>query len=311
MRAIDVFIPLLCLTLASQVAAAAPARPTKAVGAKPAAPKSLQPFALDSLKGTHLDIKAVDLPLPLVVRALEKAAVGTKGEFETTAEYEGRQAAFATAPFLGMLTPESLMAFSVPGPDGLYKVEYAYDADLGTVTIPFRTYRTNPNGIAQGAIHTSDRRYREGIEVVHVFLTTIASKSYIGSNAYGATARVTKNDFNLFGIALHPNVVTESLAPTYGKRPATTFAMSAEKAKRELPHLRMAIIVRPKEPYVLYHYDRDKATISSPRESVTYEAHLLGHLHGIVYYSGLSGEIFARVPEQFGMDIRQPEAPAS
>lgn len=264
------------------------------------------PFTFDVIKGSHLNVKLVSMPLLEVIRAFEKIAQQKRGEFETTSQFEERRAKLATRHLLGSLAPNSLMAFSLPGETNR-KIEYSYDADGGkaTVALPMREIRAN--GIRRG----KDSEYRE--DLINAFdhsTTLISSRSYLAANAYGARAKVTDDSYNKFGIAFPLTDLNVTRRGSASDRPSTTFAISPEKAKKELPHLRIALIVRPKSPYVVYDAVSTEATVANPEAASFYKLYLLTDFHGAVFYSGLTGEIFARMPDQLGREQSGLGSPA-
>lgn len=76
--------------------------------------------------------------------------------------------------------------------------------------------------------------------------------------------------------------------------------MDNAKAARELPALKSLIVMKLADPYVVYDFMHSKPTRDKPTEITSQGKYLTGEVLGIVFYSGLTGEVFARLPDGFG-----------
>jgi hypothetical protein len=80
--------------------------------------------------------------------------------------------------------------------------------------------------------------------------------------------------------------------------------------------MKALVVMKLSAPYVLYNFIHEEPTRDSPTKFTLQEKYLTGDVLGIVYYSGQTGEIFARLPEDFGkadskVDIKTEDKPAS
>ena len=78
------------------------------------------------------------------------------------------------------------------------------------------------------------------------------------------------------------------------------FKLENSRASTELPTMKALVVMKLKNPYVLYHFKHLEPTRDSPLDVYMQKKFLTGDVLGIVYYSGTTGEIFARLPENFG-----------
>ena len=84
--------------------------------------------------------------------------------------------------------------------------------------------------------------------------------------------------------------------------------MENAKAARELPTLKALVVMKLVDPYIVYDFMHSKPTRDSPIEVTSQGKYLTVNVFGIVFYSGLTGEVFARLPDTFGKPEHQPEA---
>jgi hypothetical protein len=84
--------------------------------------------------------------------------------------------------------------------------------------------------------------------------------------------------------------------------------MGNAKAARVLPTLKALVVMKLVDPYVVYDFIYSKPTRDNPIKVTSREKFLIGNVLGIVFYSGLTGEVFARLPDTFGKREVQPEA---
>jgi hypothetical protein len=61
------------------------------------------------------------------------------------------------------------------------------------------------------------------------------------------------------------------------------------------------------DPYVVYNFSSSKPTREDPYDIINRSRYLTGNVLGIVFYSGITGEIFARLPDGFGKPEPQVE----
>jgi hypothetical protein len=83
-----------------------------------------------------------------------------------------------------------------------------------------------------------------------------------------------------------------------------------------LPAMKALIVMKLSAPYVVYNFRHKEPTRDSPTDISWKEKFLTGDVLGIVYYSGKTGEIFARLPDAFGrpepkVEMKVEDKPAS
>lgn len=192
-------------------------------------------------------------------------AVGEKGEFESTDQYNARKAAAVAK--LGA----ALIVKKVPE-DRKYIV---YDADSQQLNVLSYAFRNTPLStevlFGYGAPYEGVMKAGYlNIEVVFKSEETETGR-YSGSNAYGAKADVRQ-------IVRHSRAIFESQT-SYGQdnlfpaaqneqNVAGSIAMSPERAMQLKPLIQLAIVAVPKAPYFLHATEgsTNRATIQNPRE---------------------------------------------
>ena len=80
--------------------------------------------------------------------------------------------------------------------------------------------------------------------------------------------------------------------------------------------MKVLIVMKLSAPFVVYNFRSKEPKRDSPTEILTQEKFLTGDVLGIVYYSGKTGEIFARLPDAFGqpepkVEVKPEDKPAS
>lgn len=321
---------LMVLAVAAALAGAAWAQPDATAGkaprkdAKKEAPAKVAPpapkpapvrFSMAMVEAGRIDPAYVGHATGDVISAIEKLAGVKKGEFESTADFTARRTAALAGKFLDGASVEDVFAFSLPVPKGSrYSdgLRYTFNADTGEVAfyaLPTSSKYLPLNGIGAPDYQTN-RRERSGLDQLKLDRKIEATSTYEGSNAYGAKVTVEKTTMSIFGIAANriPFLRFERDS-SYGNPPvAAQVKMDNARAAAELPNLKALVVMKLADPFVLYHFMHKEPKRDSPSEILAQEKYLTGDVLGIVYYSGTSGEVFARLPENFGKPDPQPEA---
>jgi hypothetical protein len=195
--------------------------------------------------------------------ALLKLHALKKGEFESTKQFESRQSEFVKKPFLGEISPATKISISLDPPQNEHDFALAYDADTSQMKL-----RLAEKGFPIGCTLSLGRTSRQ-------------TGSYVGSNAFGVKARVTKHEVTYF--CLGGNIGHE-----------VAFPVDPEKARKVKPNLRVLLIGSLAAPYRSESSDYSEATISDPVE-VSYSAYIL-HLdvEQVWVYDWMTGEIVYR-----------------
>jgi len=298
---------LLCCLILSAISTNSLAEPKKggktgesgatrqAKSAKAGKPIDYQPFMLESLGAARIDPRYQGISARRAFVAVEELTQLTKGEFESTADFEERKKAALNAKFLGNLTLTDLIPFVMKVEKKSYgqPVTYEYDADKAEVTLSALGNSESFNGIGAKAGHSGfSMRNFENFRVESVFEPT---ENYTGTNAYGASVAVEKIRGSHYGFA--SDTVSGRTSEKSPER-SVTIQMDAARASRELPFLKAILVMRPRAPYVLYHLVSRSPTRGDPVDLHNYTKFLFGDVVAVIFYSSKTGEVLGRFPEQ-------------
>ncbi len=299
--------------------APAPVAVTKPVPPKLPAIK----FSMSMLESGRVDPAYVGFPAVEVIQAIEKLPGAKKGEFESTADYNARRDAALSAKFLDNASVDDVFAFVVPvSKGGKYRDGFGYEFDPDTsdvklYALPQSSKYVSLNGIG-APDYQSNRRESRGLDQFKLSSKIESSSTYQGSNAYGATVTVEKSSMSSAGIAANriPFLSFERDLIYSNPKVAAQFKMENSRAAAELPAMKALVVMKLSAPYVVYNFVHKEPKRDSPTEISMQEKYLTGDVLGIVYYSGKSGEIFARLPENFGkaepkVETKADDKPAS
>lgn len=292
--------------------AAKPA-PAPVAVVKPAPPKPPAiKFSMSMLESGRIDLRYAGIPVGEVVDAIEKMTGSKKGEFESTADYNARKAAALTGRFLGDSSVEDTFAFVVPvskgGPyrDGL---GYDFNADTSEVRLFALPKQSSMNGIGAPDYQTN-RRKSNGLDQFDLDFKVDSKSTYEGSNAYGAKVTVEKTSSTRLGIAVNRIPFLSFKREMIYSNPVASVQFNLENARaaKELPALKALVVIKMADPYVLYDFFHSEPTRDKPNDMTSQGKYLTGDVLGIVFYSGVTGEIFARLPDAFGRTEPKVEA---
>jgi formylglycine-generating enzyme required for sulfatase activity len=257
-----------------------------------------------------------------VITSLEKLTGQTQGEFESTSDFNARRAALLAGRSMGGISVSDTIAFTLPVGSSREPFGYRFDADTSQVRLFVLPVASRLNGIG-GPAGASPNGYPSlGANLDRFDLSDRldSASSYLGSNAYGATVTVEKTRRVRVGIAANqiPFLLFKR-EPFYSSpMPIAQFTMNNAEAAKEMPLLRVMIVMRLAAPYIVYHYEHFEPTRDAPYEISRQSRYLTGDVLGIVFYSGVTGEIFSRTPVRLSDWIGagqqasiQPIAPAA
>jgi hypothetical protein len=300
------------------------AKPAPVAVVKPAPPKPPAiKFSMSMLESGRIDPSYTGFPAAEVIEAIEKLPGAKKGEFESTADYNARRDAALSAKFLDNASVDDVFAFVVPvSKGGKYRdgFEYEFDADTSDIklyALPQSSEYHSLNGIGAPDYQTN-RRESKGLDEFKLSSNIILSSTYQGSNAYGATVTVEKTITSYAGIAANRiPFLNFKRDIVYGNPTVSAqFKLENSRAVAELPAMKALIVMKLSAPYVVYNFRHKEPTRDSPTDISWKEKFLTGDVLGIVYYSGKTGEIFARLPDAFGrpepkVEMKVEDKPAS
>jgi len=258
-------------------------------------------FSMEDIEVGRIDPAYAGLNIVEVVRAIEAKTALKKGEFESTADYNSRRAAALSGNLMGKLALDDPFVFVVPVKrigQSLDGINYKYDADSNKASLYVLPRLSSLNGIGAPDYNTN-RRLSNGLDRFEIDIRIDAKSRYQASNAYGATVSVEKTDSTRFGIATKPisflNIKREIV---YTKPlPVIELAMENSRASVEMPALKALVILKLSDPYVLYDFLSTKPTRDDPTERTSQGKYLTGNVLTIVFYSGVTGEVFARIQD--------------
>jgi hypothetical protein len=264
-------------------------------------------FSMGMLESERIDLGYTGSPAEDVITAIERLTGSKKGEFESTTVYEARKAAALKAKFLDDSSVEDIFAFAVPVQkignygDGLSGLRYEFNADTGEVNL-----YVLPKSSQYHPLNWIDvpgyERPSKGLDQFTLSTKKEAQKTYQGSNAYGATITVEQTSMSSAGIAVNRIPFLKFERDSYYGNPpvANQFKLENSLAAAELPALKALMVVKLTDPYVVYQFVHKEPKRDSPTDISGQERYLTGDMLGIVFYSGRTGEIVARLPETFG-----------
>ena len=217
---------------------------------------------------------------PVEVYSSMQAARLVKDEFETTATFEKRLA-------------DAAFSFSAPILlRGTYSRKSAnYDADNSRIVMSQGAW--GRVGLIWEDVFAPGNKY--GIEAaagpynhaVGLQSTERAIRTYMGSNAYGASLEVTevlRTSYGVFDRKYndHRGVRRQSFFRTWKgettvgehKVPGVLIPMPVDEARRSLSNLRVGILVKPRKPFIAEGVSYVEAKISFPKE-ITWQQHVI------------------------------------
>lgn len=276
-------------------------------------PKSKSPssddvkFSMDMLEGSHFNPRYSGYSVEEVVNAIDKLIGLKKAEFESTIEFNARKARGLSEKFLNNATFDDIFAFSVPV-SGSREISYKYDAD--TYVTELYVLPKSSSGYNLSALGGSQSKYEEEqitLGELNPDLFPLGSKEkqidvYKGSNAFGAVVSVDRSISTKFGIAAKRISFLHFERKVIYSNPAVSaqFKVDNLKAASELPALKALVVMKLIPPFILHNTKHFSPTIKSPHDVMVEDRYLVGDVLGIVFYSGITGEMFARIPEKFG-----------
>lgn len=261
-------------------------------------------FSMNMIESDRVDPGYPGMPLAEVLSAIEKMLGVKKGEFESTDDFNSRKSAVLSGKFLSDSSVEDIFAFVQPvAPASKYSIglKYSFDPDTSEVRLFAFPRSSSMNGIGAPDYQPS-RSEGKFWDIFTLVYKTESESTYQGSNAYGATVTVEKSVSSVLGIAVDRIPFLNFKRETIYSNPipAAQFNLENAKAAKELPALKAILVMKLADPYIVYDFYYKEPKRDSPTETSVQHKYLTGNVLGIVFYSGLTGEVFARLPESFG-----------
>lgn len=257
----------------------------QAKGATKPVTAGIQAFSLDTLDKGVISPRYPGVPIQTIFEVLEKRTQLTKGDFESTADFNQRQKTALEATLVGQIRVNDILAFVIPVQKKSFSEPfyYTYDADNGEALLTVSPNEKTFNNIGSPNYSIQSERLR--YDSYEVKSDTAPTEKYSASNAYGATVSVTKIDTTDYTFATSGSGGYSLKVP-----------MDAKRAASELPTLKALLLVKLHAPYVAYDFFHTDPTRDKPLEIIGHTKSLVGDLLGVVFYSGKNGEIIAKSP---------------
>ena len=212
-----------------------------------------------------------------------------KDEYESTDEYRERLHRAMTKPIIGRLLPDGVFAFVIQPSNkldfGFFFVRY--DADKEEMIV----------GILPQSRTYEDSEYRAKQSPDHIFATEAmiwreesTSRSYLGSNAFGASTKVTSTDSDRYSLLYDVNIDKKATDGSHDAR----IHMSASEAKASVGRLRVLVVCRIKEVPVMSGYAYDAPTFSDPIKIVIKDKYLHVSIDSIWVFDDETGVAYAK-----------------
>ncbi len=242
-----------------------------------------------------------------MVGAIERKRKGlSKGDFESTKEFETRKKlAFAGEIFNGARIEDKFaVVFPILSyldyPNGF---SYKYDADTKQVLVSVKPEYKRINGFGPSHQHsmTSDP---DATFQFRLDRRLSRKRDYVGVNGFGAKINVEEIGWSVLGVVSAPQDWYEpDGTETYrsGQIGKVEIDMGPSQAASEIPKLKVLMVVQMTPPFIAYDSEHIAPTRDFPKDITTYSSYLHVRILGMVFYSGITGEIFARLPSDFGV----------
>jgi hypothetical protein len=266
-------------------------------------------FTLAAIQGDRVELATTRLPIETLIDAVKKVAiVSKKGEFESTVDYEARKLAARSTSFLGDSTLNDTFAISIPvskwSSDQLI---YTFNPDASEGA--FFVLPATSSGGYKGIYEKQQYGQESGIDFLKQLANKTLSKStYEASNAYGAKVNVEKTVSVAYGLAANRIPFLKFGRKDYYGSDFTSassmavvrFKMDGATASKTIPELKALIVFSIRDPFILEDSFRVEPKRDSPVDIMASYQFLRSDIIGVVWYSSVTGEIFARLPESFG-----------
>ena len=190
----------------------------------------------------------------------------TKGEFETTEQFEARKSKVSQSPISGLFVERDFLDEGAE-----------YDADKQRYVIKEYVLGRAPSlwSVGLGRVKREDLDIGYSNHAVELSETSRAGKTYEASNAYGASVEVTTKHTETIAIfdkkkkrATNPNWQSEFKVKSERgyKFRAIGIDVPIEEAKALKGNMRLAVFVTPREPYTFSFDHVMGAKINRPRD---------------------------------------------
>lgn len=288
-------------------------------GAKPSSHAAAQlisvGFSMQMLeKRIPVNFKGMD-PKTLIAAIERKTASLIKGEFESSVDFDARRVNVFSGVLLDSVRFGGKLVFTASvgqSDDSTNGFAYRYNADSQLVTFLVQPKLAGINSIGGPKVRASETiNWR--VAQFDLLSQLVSKRTYVGTNAFGVKTNVEETIIDRYGVISGPSVwFGGSIGRQFEIVPIEIkeMLMGAEQAIRELPKLKVLFVAGMEAPYVGYDFKRTEPTRDFPYDTSIRRAFINARLEGVIFYSGITGEIFARMPEGFGESEAAKEARA-
>jgi hypothetical protein len=240
-----------------------------------------------------------------IIKLIKKRTKIIKGEFEATSDFEDRKSAAMKIPINKPHRTTGILFFNIPVTKfdlyGKSYIAYQYDADTRTAHFYARPLH---EVLYDQEIDIGSTTNRE-MATLTINQYEEPRSTYTGSNAFGASAKIVKIRKHRLGVAFLENFYLtysydDTRSRSYDPKPIGSVKMEPKFAAKELPKIRATLAIKPRDPLILHGFKYFEPTFDNPIEMTIESEFLYGEFMGIVFYSGNTGEIYARAPSDFG-----------
>lgn len=237
-----------------------------------------------------------------LTKILERKISTPKGKFESDSEYIERVDSIVRSIKIQGRTLEDVIPISVKLDDSFVpyeSIKYKYDANKEELSLyALAKEKRLSSAILDGFANQMVNSYFDAFDIERVINS---ESNYLGSNAFGATAKIKKYEATQYGIAsgkvdwlYHVRERDYILNnPT-----ARVINLAKRTAKEVLPNLSAIILLKIKPPYIAYSHAWQKPTMEWPVEMQTKGKYLIGDAVGVIYYNKNNKEILQRLPNE-------------
>lgn len=211
-----------------------------------------------------------------------------KSEFEPTTDYEKRLAENATISLYGLLTVDSILAFSIN-----QDLDIKYNADENVLTVSLE------GDFYVGEI-TERGNYKKYAKF-KLFEHYKKTGSYIGANAFNRKIQVEKGISNQYCIAFNimgKKVINNSYSAIKGddcQEFKDSIILPAAEASKAKDNTAILFIGKLRPPYLDYGYSPGNPKIDYPYDIYRQYYSILMDVSEIWIYNIVSGEIYKKI----------------
>jgi hypothetical protein len=207
-----------------------------------------------------------------------------KSEFESTAVFQARRAAFVSQPLFASLLPTAHLAFIV-AEGSTFAPRFRYDADSQTLSLLLTA--TSEQFILD--------KHRPTLDTILVQRVVRDSGTYVGTNAFGAKVEVRKTFAEEYGIAFEQHSWIFPRSGGYERAFSYVMAMEPDQARTLKVDAGLLLICRLEEPWIRSTAHGHEATISEPYETLVGDNYLQVIPEEIWIFNKKTGDVIAKL----------------